>query len=197
MTEPGAPGRSGSRTVWIESSANTSGCTDSTCATTWGSDVSDTTSRLDSSAPRRSARMRTCALDSSAVTSRHRAPCSAMRPRAWRSRVLLPMPGSPASSVTEPGTSPPSSTRSSSGSPVGRATAACMLTSPIGTGVSRAARPARAGGGHRILDERAPRLARGTSSEPARRLATAFGAAMDRSSAGGSCLHSRDGTWGV
>ena len=195
MTEPGTPGRSGSRTVWIESSANTSGCTDSTCATTWGSEVSDTMSRLGATAPSRSARIRTSALDSSAVTSRHRAPRSAMRPRAWRSSVLLPIPGSPASSVTDPGTSPPSSTRSSSGSPVGRATAACMLTSPIGTGVSRAASSRRRR--RRIFDERAPCLACGAPAEPARRLAAALGATMDRLRVGRSCLHPRDGTWGV
>ena len=43
------------------------------------------------------------------------------------------MPGSPATSTTAPGTMPPPSTRSNSGTPVGRATARRASTSPIGT----------------------------------------------------------------
>ena len=51
------------------------------------------------------------------------APRAGSRPsrRAPAARsVLLPMPGSPPSSVSDPATSPPPSTRSSSGTPVGR-----------------------------------------------------------------------------
>ena len=59
-------------------------------------------------------------------------PAAAMRPIAWSSSVLLPMPGSPPSSVTEPGTRPPPSTRSSSGTPVGRPAAAIGSTSASG-----------------------------------------------------------------
>ena len=66
-----------------------------------------------------------------------------MRPSACSSSVLLPMPGSPASRVTEPGTRPPSSTRSSSPTPVGTGTAAPASTSPMGTGPSTAARDRR------------------------------------------------------
>ena len=197
VTEPGAPGRSGSRTVWIESSANTSGRTDSTCATTCGSEVSETTSRLAASAPSRSARIRTCALDSSAVTSRQRAPSSAMLPRACRSRVLLPIPGSPASSVTDPGTRPPSSTRSSSGSSGGaRRRRVHAHRADRHRRVTRCqARACR--GRRRILHQRAPRLTRRAATQPARRLAAALGATVDRSLAASSRLHSRDGTGGV
>ena len=53
----------------------------------------------------------------------------------------LPMPGSPPTSVTDPGTRPPPSTLSSSGMPVGRAAHEPVSTSAIGTalaiGVSR------------------------------------------------------------
>src|SRR5262249_49827776 len=45
----------------------------------------------------------------------------------------LPTPGSPASSTTAPGTSPPPRTRSSSSSPVGRTLAARESTSVMGT----------------------------------------------------------------
>ena len=44
------------------------------------------------------------------------------------------MPGSPPSSVTDPDTMPPSSTRSSSATPVDRATAAEASTSAMGRG---------------------------------------------------------------
>ncbi len=75
-----------------------------------------------------SGRSRTCSTDSSAQTSRHVAPVAAIRPSAWSSSVLLPIPGSPPSRVTEPATSPPPSTRSSSGTPVGRLDAAVGST---------------------------------------------------------------------
>src|SRR5262249_3795499 len=58
--------------------------------------------------------------------------------------VDLPTPGSPASSTTEPGTSPPPSTRSSSPTPVGRARASSGSSSPIGLAFCRTA-AARAG----------------------------------------------------
>src|SRR6201991_1805864 len=52
---------------------------------------------------------------------------------ASSSSVDLPMPGSPASSTTAPGTRPPPSTRSSSLTPVVRAAAISALTWPIGS----------------------------------------------------------------
>ena len=47
--------------------------------------------------------------------------------------MLLPTPGSPASRIAAPGTSPPPSTRSSSGTPLLRNADSSTDTSPIGT----------------------------------------------------------------
>ncbi len=47
--------------------------------------------------------------------------------------MLLPTPGSPASSTAAPGTMPPPSTRSSSGTPLPRCAASLTVTRPIGT----------------------------------------------------------------
>ncbi len=52
--------------------------------------------------------------------------------------MLLPMPGSPPSSVTDPGTMPPPSTRSSSPIPVGCGRPIWVSMSPIWTGVDGA-----------------------------------------------------------
>ncbi len=49
------------------------------------------------------------------------------------SSVDLPTPGSPASSTAAPGTMPPPSTRSSSGTPLVRARESSTETWPIGT----------------------------------------------------------------
>ena len=132
-TEPGAEPSSGSCTVWMESTTSTSGFTSSTAAITDGSDVSDTSHNRPSSVPRRSARKRTCWRLSSADTSRQRSPPAERAERTCSSSVDFPMPGSPPSSVTEPGTSPPSSTRSSSDTPVGRGAHSAASTSRIGT----------------------------------------------------------------
>ena len=71
-----------------------------------------------SSAPIRSARSRTWAADSSPVTYSARRPLRPACAATSSSSVDLPTPGSPASSTTAPGTRPPPSTRSSSGTPV-------------------------------------------------------------------------------
>ena len=134
LTEPGPPGASGSCTAWIESIAITSGRIASACAHTCGNEVSHTTSRSGASVPSRPARSRTCAADSSAHTSRHRAPSAAIAPRPCSTSVLLPMPGSPPTRVTEPATRPPPSTRSSSGMFVARRGAPSGSTSASGTG---------------------------------------------------------------
>ena len=47
--------------------------------------------------------------------------------------MLLPTPGSPASRIAAPGTSPPPSTRSSSGTPLSRNVDSLTETWPIGT----------------------------------------------------------------
>ena len=130
------PGRSGSSTVWIESIASTS-----------GGELVDVREHVRAAtSPRRGAgreRARRPAqpgaaparADSSALTSRHRAPRAAMTPSAWSSSVLLPMPGSPPSRVTDPATRPPPSTRSSSADAGGAARAhRSGSTSAMGTG---------------------------------------------------------------
>ena len=63
---------------------------------------------------------------------------------SWRRRVDLPMPGSPASSTTEPATSPPPSTRSRSGNPVRTRSISASPTEPSG---SAAEGPAATAGG--------------------------------------------------
>ena len=62
-----------------------------------------------------------------------------MEASACSSRVDLPTPGSPPSTVTDPATSPPPSTRSSSGSPVGTGSVASPTASAIGMGTDRGA----------------------------------------------------------
>ena len=68
--------------------------------------------------PSRSARSLTCSADSSPLTYSVRRPA----PRRWPSTMFvsvdLPIPGEPPSSTSDPGTSPPPSTRSSSPMPV-------------------------------------------------------------------------------
>ncbi len=46
LTDPGTPGTSGSATVWIESTASTSGATSATWVSTCGSEVSATIRRF-------------------------------------------------------------------------------------------------------------------------------------------------------
>ena len=131
-TEPGGEPSAGSAMVWMLSTTTSAGQTSSMAATMSGSDVSASSHRSGRTAPSRSARRRTCwalssALTYSVVPGHHASSCS--------SSVLLPMPGSPPSSVTDPATMPPPSTRSSSPMPVGcgRPTRASM--SSIRTGV--------------------------------------------------------------
>lgn len=81
----------------------------------------------------RSARSRTWLADSSPVTYNVRCSSLADLAATSSSSVDLPTPGSPATSTTAPGTRPPPSTRSSSGTPVERAVACRTSTCPIGT----------------------------------------------------------------
>ena len=103
--------------VWMESTMSTSGETACTASMTFSRLVSD---RRDSPSPltwSRSARSLICRRLSSPETYRMRAP----EEMVWQicsSRVDLPMPGSPLSKTTEPGTMPPPSTRLSSPIPV-------------------------------------------------------------------------------
>ncbi len=134
-TDPGADPRSGSWTVWMESTTTTAGARASTWPTMWGSDVSATSHSPGSRTPSRSARSATWRADSSAVTYRHAGPPAATDASAWSSSVDLPVPGSPPTTVTDPGTRPPPSTRSSSASPVGTGAHASPTASVMRRGV--------------------------------------------------------------
>src|ERR1035441_2924522 len=63
-------------------------------------------------------------------------PWAARLASAWRTSVDLPTPGSPPSTVTEPATSPPLRTLSSSPIPVATATAPSALIERRGKGVA-------------------------------------------------------------
>ena len=93
------------------------------------------------SAQMRSARILTWAADSSPQTSRTARPEAATRSRTCRSSVDLPIPGSPPTSTSEPGTMPPPSTRSSSEMPLEKRASADETTSAKRTGAAPAAPP--------------------------------------------------------
>ena len=103
----------------------------------------------------------------------------------------LPMPGSPPTSTTLPGTRPPPSTRSSSAMPVAARGAASADTSrereraPVAGAragaSSRSADRSRRRAAARLLDERLPGAAARAAPEPARLLRAALGADVDRS----------------
>ena len=97
--------------------------------------VADTNSP-GGSGPSRSARARTWAAASSAETSSAVPPRPATDDSTWSSRVDLPTPGSPYTSVTDPGSRPPARTRSTSPIPVGRGRPPSTSTEPSGTGRS-------------------------------------------------------------
>src|SRR5437016_6340934 len=80
--------------------------------------VSATRWSAGESVPRRSPRSRICCSDSSPLTYSTGRFGPESRSSAERSSVLFPIPGSPASNTTAPGTSPPPSARSSSPMPV-------------------------------------------------------------------------------
>ena len=122
-------------------------------------------------APRRSARARTCDADSSADTYSTRRPPRATSAATCRASVDLPMPGSPPSKVAEPATSPPPNTRSSSVTPVvTRMAAGLRSTWAIGMGPARS-RPTH---GHRrsgvvaLLDEGVPLSTTRAAPDPGR-----------------------------
>ncbi len=117
VAEPGEEATRSSAIVWMLSTSTSSGATSSIAATTPRTDVSEAIHTWSMAVVRRRARPLTCCWLSSALTYS----TGAGHPAAsCIANVLLPMPGSPPSSVTDPGTSPPPSTRSSSATPVGR-----------------------------------------------------------------------------
>src|SRR6056297_2528027 len=133
-TLPGSDPSPGSDTVWIESITTSSGRIRSMASRMCASEVSACSHRSSRVASSRSARRFTCWALSSAVTYR----VGPLQPASsWSSSVLLPIPGSPPSRVTEPATRPPPSTRSSSASPVDSGSPSAAPTSPIRTGPGR------------------------------------------------------------
>ena len=104
----------------------------------------------------------------------------------------MPTPGSPASSTTAPGTSPPPSTRSSSSTPVGTARAASTSTWPIGRagGCDRAGAVVRTDRGRAVLVDRAPGLALAAAADPLGGRPAALGAAVGGALADGGAAMS-------
>ncbi len=145
---PGTPSTASEWSVCTESTAQTRGSSASMAASTDSRRVSASTRMGPQSTLRRSARPRTWAGDSSPVTSMA-ASGAGSDASAWSTRVLLPIPGSPPISTSEPGTSPPPSTRSSSPMPVGRRSCAASRSSArrgaSGAGPSGARRAAVGG----------------------------------------------------
>ena len=121
---PEMPSTSCETMVCAESTMANAGLNCSISPNTVDRSVVEASSRFGSMAPMRDARMRTCACDSSpeiystVLRSVANAVSLATLPAVSSSNVDLPMPGSPAISVTDPGTMPPPSTRSNSENPV-------------------------------------------------------------------------------
>src|SRR5574341_1003884 len=107
--------------------------------------------------PSRSARRRTCSADSSPETYNVGMPASSRRAAHCSSSVDLPIPGSPPTMVSDPGTRPPPTTKSISLRPV------FQRRSPsLGISASRRGVPATASGPR--LPRRLRGLVRGASS---------------------------------
>ena len=134
---PEMPSTSWETMVCAESTMASAGRSRSISPSTVARSVVEASSRFGVTASMRAARMRTCAWDSSPDRySTVRSGCRlATAPAVCSSRVDLPMPGSPATSVTDPGTMPPPRTRSNSPNPVGRRWTDSVPTSVIGVAV--------------------------------------------------------------
>ena len=123
-TLPAAPSSSSIVAVWIESTTTRPGRSARATSTIRPTSCSARTRTPSpdgpSSNPRRAARSRTWPGDSSPVAYSTPAvpPEAWLRPAAaWSRSVDLPIPGSPPTSTSDPGTSPPPRTRSSSAMP--------------------------------------------------------------------------------
>ena len=136
-----------------------------------GSAVSARSQSSRRSAPSRSAREpHLLRLLLGGHVERAAAPPRPARGQACSSSVDLPMPGSPPSRVTEPGTRPPPSTRSSSAMPVGTGAARRATSSAVmGTAGRRAGAGSAPGAPAThldVLDERVPAAAGGAAAGP-------------------------------
>ena len=156
--------------------------------------VSLCSSRSDAVTPSRPARSLICAADSSPDTYSTFPARSASRPATSVSSVLLPIPGSPPIRISEPGTMPPPSTRSSSPIPVctrcsdapeGTSGSRCGFPGPTHAERRRvrgprARQPARRRGDRHRLIQRPPLVAPRTLPQPLRRFVPALPADVAR-----------------
>ena len=170
----------------MESITQTSGRSRSSVAHTTSRFVSARISTC-SAPPSRAARSLTCAVDSSPVTRRARR-SREIAASAISSSVDFPTPGSPPTRTSEAGTSPPPSTRSSSGTPVGIRSASSTSTSASrSSGLRLAVARSRRGG---ASSASVPKLAAArTAAEPAAGRVPAFGAGVVN---GGSFRHAAE-----
>ena len=132
-TEPGAPPSVATCTVCTESTTSRSGSSRSRWATMASTAASPANHKSSWTASSRTARSRTWAADSSALTSSTRPPARTLAAANCRVRVDLPTPGSPPNRVTDPGTSPPPNARSASVMPVGTADDSSGANADMGT----------------------------------------------------------------
>ena len=107
-----------SRMVWMESTASRNGRASRAVSSTCARSRPGANEMASPDTPSRRARAATCACDSSPDTNTHVCPAADRCASTWSSSVDLPMPGSPARSATEAGTTPPPSTRSMPAKPV-------------------------------------------------------------------------------
>src|SRR5258706_11462 len=96
--------------------------------------VSPSTWTAPASSDRRSARMRICSGDSSPETYSVDTPTCSSRVAHCSNSVDFPIPGSPPTRTTDPGTMPPPNTKSNSFNPVGQRASAPLPTADRRTG---------------------------------------------------------------
>src|SRR6266853_116665 len=133
-TLPGAPSSSCVYVVWIESTKTTRALSAAAWCMIASSRVSPSTCTAPASSASRSARMRICSGDSSPDTYNVATPACSSRVAHCSNSVDFPMPGSPPTSTTDPGTMPPPNTKSNSLSPVGQRASAPLPTADRRTG---------------------------------------------------------------
>ena len=145
LTVPGADSIAPLHIVWIESITTSLGLSpELRVATMSSTPVCAANCTGAWLRPSRSARSRTCDVDSSPEIYTTRPPFLASAAQAWINKVDLPMPGSPPINATEPGTNPPPATRSSSATPVAIRASARAAPVRSSSAKARPARPLRA-----------------------------------------------------
>ena len=122
--------------VWIESTISSAGRTRSAASSTAEISVSVSTSNVSWPSAVLSARSLICSADSSPETYNTDAPVRAISVAAWSTRVDLPIPGSPPSRTSDPGTNPPPRTRFSSAISTGSRAIVLVCKSPSRTGAA-------------------------------------------------------------